>query len=238
MKIVWFVVGGSFFLCWPIASRYPKYRYLVSPIKWVLWDIPTHAEWSFQYLRKQTQISREMMIRQKVERGYVDEATMPKTDVYSGNLNIPKIRQIGPDDTDAGDDDSEGEDWQSVSSANSVLNEDDIMSFRCLWDNIPGRFVIYSGGIKFVRSLRRKELWKHSFMHLVEMKKLSGSNVGKLLEMGQLEFRLLDGDTLRIGGTSDRDEIFNCIIGFSNLQWQALQYGDDEKKKEDESKSD
>ena len=44
MKIVWFVVGGAFFFCWPIASRYPKYRYLVSPIKWVLWDIPTDGE--------------------------------------------------------------------------------------------------------------------------------------------------------------------------------------------------
>ena len=41
MSILWLIVGVAFFLCWPIASRYPKYRYLVSPIKWLLWDIPT-----------------------------------------------------------------------------------------------------------------------------------------------------------------------------------------------------
>ncbi|KAI9857041.1 MAG: hypothetical protein M1813_008647 [Trichoglossum hirsutum] len=44
MKLFWFIIGGSFFACWPISSRYPRYRYLVSPIKWVLWDIPTHRE--------------------------------------------------------------------------------------------------------------------------------------------------------------------------------------------------
>ena len=48
MKTFWFIAGGAFFICWPISSRYPKYRYLVSPFKWVLWDIPTHAEFSFQ----------------------------------------------------------------------------------------------------------------------------------------------------------------------------------------------
>jgi len=44
VKITGFVAGGSFFLCWPISSRYPKYRYLVSPFKWVLWDIPTDGK--------------------------------------------------------------------------------------------------------------------------------------------------------------------------------------------------
>lgn len=44
MKVLWFIIGGAFFLCWPVASRYPKYRYLVSPIKWVLWDIPTDGK--------------------------------------------------------------------------------------------------------------------------------------------------------------------------------------------------
>lgn len=46
MKVGTFIAGGAFFLCWPIASRYPKYRYLVSPFKWVLWDIPTDGRFS------------------------------------------------------------------------------------------------------------------------------------------------------------------------------------------------
>ncbi len=44
IKLLWFVMGGVFFVCWPISSLHPKYRYLVSPFKWVLWDIPTNGE--------------------------------------------------------------------------------------------------------------------------------------------------------------------------------------------------
>lgn len=44
MKIVGLLSGGAFFLCWPISSWYPRYRYLVSPFKWVFWDIPTDGK--------------------------------------------------------------------------------------------------------------------------------------------------------------------------------------------------
>lgn len=44
MKVFWFVAGCGFFGSWPISSRYPKYRLLVSPCKWLLWDIPTHGK--------------------------------------------------------------------------------------------------------------------------------------------------------------------------------------------------
>lgn len=44
MKLVWFIFGGGFFLTYPIATRYPQYRVLVSHFRWVFWDIPTHAE--------------------------------------------------------------------------------------------------------------------------------------------------------------------------------------------------
>lgn len=44
VKITGFVAGGTFFLCWPIASIHPQYRYLTSPVKWVLWDIPTDGK--------------------------------------------------------------------------------------------------------------------------------------------------------------------------------------------------
>ncbi|KAL8772838.1 MAG: hypothetical protein Q9209_002183 [Squamulea sp. 1 TL-2023] len=48
---VWLLVKGvslfsglTFFGLFPIASWYPEYRLLVSPIKWLLWDIPNHGE--------------------------------------------------------------------------------------------------------------------------------------------------------------------------------------------------
>ena len=44
MKIVWFVTGLAFFFCWPVSSRLPRYRYLVDPLKWVFWGVPTDGE--------------------------------------------------------------------------------------------------------------------------------------------------------------------------------------------------
>lgn len=43
VKLVWFVIGGSFFFGYPIVTRYPQYRRLVSAWIWFVWDIPTDA---------------------------------------------------------------------------------------------------------------------------------------------------------------------------------------------------
>ena len=43
VRIVMLIVGLLFFFSFPISSRYPKYRYLVSPLKWLLWNIPTQG---------------------------------------------------------------------------------------------------------------------------------------------------------------------------------------------------
>ncbi|KAI9822581.1 MAG: hypothetical protein M1827_000300 [Pycnora praestabilis] len=235
IKIVTFVSGGAFFVCWPIASLYPKYRYLVSPIKWVLWDIPTHAEWSFQYLRREAQKSREQMIRRKVEEGYVNEVKNPVTETYTGNINVQKFVYTGPLERDDmisnSSDDDNAEDWHSVSSSASILHGSDVMSFRSYWDGAVGRLIVYSSGVRFVRSLKKKELWNRSYLQLAEMRKVNKSTVAKLASLEQLQFTFTDKETIRVDLVKDRDQAFNMIIGFSGLQWQALQLGPGESGK-------
>ena len=51
LRIVWFIAGGLFFACWPIASRYPQYRVAVSPFRWIYWDVPTQGE-LFQVIKE------------------------------------------------------------------------------------------------------------------------------------------------------------------------------------------
>jgi hypothetical protein len=46
-----------------------------------------------------------------------------------------------------------------------------------------------------------------------------------MMALEQLEFTCTDGVILHIEAMKDRDEAFNTIIGFSGLQWQALQRG-------------
>ena len=239
IKITLFIAGGAFFLCWPIASLYPRYRYLVSPFKWILWDIPTNgmfsvsetlgisdqhfiAEWSFQYLRRQAQISREQMIERKVEEKYNGVTAENATNQYMGQMAaLPRIALEG---NDAEDDDGE-EDWHSVNSSHSILETNDIRAFRAQWHGVVGRLIVYSNGIRFVRSLLKKEMWRISFLELAEMRKLSVSSMPRFAKMmsEQLEIKCIDESILRLEMKQGRDEAFNIIIGFSGLQWQSLQ---------------
>ncbi|KAL6722141.1 hypothetical protein ACLMJK_001248 [Lecanora helva] len=252
MKIVWFIVGGTFFLCWPIASLYPKYRYLVSPFKWVLWDIPTYAEWSFQYLRRQAQVTREQMIKDKVEKGHYHERANPAVEAYTGRMiTVPKIAiQAGGDDSvqdhtynsdeEEGEDDDDG--YFSASSTTSVLEASDIRSFRAQYQGSTGRLIVFTSGIRFVHSslppIRNKEnieVWRYSYLDLAEMQKLDGSTKSKLTSLSpseRLEIHCVDGKKLRLEGMRERDDAFNTIIAFSGLQWQSLQIKGDADAKD------
>ena len=226
VKITGFIAGGSFFLCWPIASHYPKYRYLVSPFKWVLWDIPTDAELAFQYLRRRAQMSREQIIK-KVNEVHCPENAGPRAGVFAGQTTAVRRFTLGIDETDeanetnadAGDDES----WHSADSSSSVLEGTDILSFRARWGIKTGRLVVYANGVRFVRSLRRKELWRRSFLEMAEMRKLEGSTASRVTfkTSDQLEFTFTDGDSIILDLINNRNEVFNSIIGFSALQWQV-----------------
>ena len=257
MKVFWFIVGGAFFLCWPISSHFPKYRYLVSPFKWVLWDIPTHgkllrsgpasatdhiqsAEWSFQYLRRQAQITRERLIGDRIEEGHFRELANPALDRYTGRMTktVPKIRVENPEsEIEDTDDDDEG--WYSANSTTSVLETSDIRAFRAHCSGSTGRFIIFSKGVRFVRSFPppKKELWRYDFLELAEMRKIEGSTFSKLVSSpDQLEIKLTDGTKVQIEGMKERDEAFNTVIGFSSLQWQSLQIKNDSKQQAPGSK--
>lgn len=140
--------------------------------------------------------------------------------------SVPKIRVENSEseetDTDV-DDDDEG--WYSASSTISVLEASDIRSFRAHHAGTIGRLIVFSKGICYVRSVpTKKELWRHDFLDLAEMRKVEGSALSKVVSSpDQLEIKLTDESKLKIEGMKERDEAFNTIIAFSSLQWQSLQ---------------
>ena len=226
MKIVWLIFGGSFFLCWPVASLHPRYRYLVSPLKWVFWDIPTHAEWSFQYLRRQAQATREALIKRKVEEGRSCESADPIIENNTGRMTaVPKIKvggAVSEEEENADSDSDSG--WHSASSTSSVLETTDVRSFSARCKGVTGRLIIFSNGVRFVRSPTTKEVWRILFIELKEMRKWEGTWGSKLLSSPeQLEIKSTDDRKVNIGGMKKRDEAFNTIIAFSGLQWQNSQ---------------
>lgn len=188
-------------------------------------NIPS-AEWSFQYLRRQAQITREELIKKRIEEGHWRELANPVFDEYSGQTTtVPKIR-VENDDSSEDEVDGDDEGWYSATSTTSVLEASDIRAFRAQYSGSLGRLIVSSKGIRFVRSLPpRKEHWRCDYLDLAEMRKAEGSTVSKITSgsQDQLEIKCIDGSKLNFEGMKERDEAFNTIIAFSSLQWQSLQ---------------
>lgn len=228
MKVFWFIIGSAFFVCWPVSSVYPRYRLLVSPFKWILWDVPNHPEWCFQYLQQRAAIVKEAILNHDSDDGY-EEC-----------------------DTD------------SFHSAQSTLSPEprDILSFRCTYSNVPGRFIISTHGIRFTASTIAKSLLRESFnvsyADLVEMSKRQTpssilSPLAKVTTgMDKLELRfrrneggagmhamgeLEEAEIVTLENMKGRDNAFNAVIAFGGVRWQHLQQRS-RKLKPEEKKGD
>lgn len=230
LRLFWFVLGLVFFGCWPIASLYPRYRLLVSPVKWALWDVPTHAEWCFAYLQERSDIARKAIL------------SAPSYDDYIRTEKELNASTSSPTNTHNLMDSDD-----SFESANSVaLNEETaILSFRCTYLHVPGRFVISSKSICFTSSIPLPhESFNKPYHDLVEMSKQQtrSSILNPLAKittgMDKLElwFRGEDGGAglhgmgendnaqkVVLENMKERDKAFNAVIGFSGVRWQNLQ---------------
>jgi len=57
-------MGFVFFALFPISSRYPRYRLLLSPKTLLFWKIPTHAEWAISTLVSQRAMNNKIQARE------------------------------------------------------------------------------------------------------------------------------------------------------------------------------
>jgi len=215
-----------FFCSRPIGSRYPKYRHLVSPLRWIWWDVPTNAEWTFQYLQQRARITRIKMLSHTMGQQKAEDA-MPHA--FSNPAHLANSKQARPDthteysDQEDDDDDAGYETASSSLSAYNVLKRVDIISFKGSFGGARGRLVIQSDGMRFMRSVPRKQLWYRQYSELLEMRKIDGTGIAKMRQQSMLEFEYVDGNVEQVDAMKQRDEAFNTIIGFSALRWQQLQ---------------
>jgi len=246
MKIFWFVAGGAFFLCWPISSRYPKYRHLVSPLKWALWDIPTDAEAAFMYLREKARVSREEVLKREMEEG---EKEGGGVDVGVGT-RAGDARFAGQVEGCEGDGDGdENEEWHTPPS--TPPSTPTLLAFRAHHASHSGNLLITPTSIRFVTTSPlhknpQRELFSLPFPLLSEMRKIDGriSRLAKISgalpkrakESGEdLLLIKIDAEKVLVEGVRGRDEAFNSILGFSGasgVRWVSLQSGGDGERKE------
>ncbi|KAL8644930.1 MAG: hypothetical protein Q9210_006997 [Variospora velana] len=150
-------------------------------------------------------------------------ATTMKTTLFK-ELMDKGHEMLASDNVFDGGPSDEHKKWHAASSRTGVLDETDITAYRGCSQGVIGWVIIYSGGIRFVRSVKRKEIWRRSFLEFVEMRRTEDFLRSKLpaISAHSLELKFIHGDKLRLDGMKDRDSAFNTI-GFSGLQWQSLQ---------------
>ena len=214
MQIVYFISIGSFFLCWPISSRYPKYRYLVDPFKWIYWDIPTHAEMSLWDLRKRA-VLHQLEVDAKVK--HQEDRNRQSND--HGNIDSIEHHDFE-------------EDHHQTRSAPDL----EVFKFKVYSDGMSGRILIDRRGITFTR-LRRSS-WFIPHVKLVEMRKESAPKSTKVKSLAQAGYRVFlfytddEGKICEQHIDADqgvRDEIFCIILGWSGIHWKALRSPDRKK---------
>lgn len=228
LKLFWFILGTTFFACWPVASLYPRYRLLVSPLKILFWQVPNHAEWCFQYLQERAGIAKKAILLSTAH---------DNTYVRTGEESPESDSDIEID----------GETFYSAPEDQNPGIERDILSFGCTYLHTPGRFIISTHGIRFTSSMEHilpYESFRKPFSEVVEMSKrhTRSSVLSPLAKvttgMDKLEvvFRGADGGTglhdmgemgtpevVLLENMRGRDKVFNAIIGLSGLRWQHLQ---------------
>ncbi|KAH8702004.1 hypothetical protein BGW36DRAFT_372015 [Talaromyces proteolyticus] len=212
MKIVWFILINTFFLCWPIASRYPRYRYLVSPIRWVFWDIPSHPEWAIRFLQKHEVLRKHEMCAHELSHGGSSDSIDVKEDEVQNEQFQDAVET--PEQYTRLSEESNPK-IRNPTCANSV-------AFAVYRHGHQGQLVVSSHGLKFVRKgyslsgLRptnkshfvQQRYWSYSFSQLAQMTKRQSPLSSKLagidtaLERLELEF-LLGRDALTTEDNGD-----------------------------------
>jgi hypothetical protein len=227
MKIVYFIMGGTFFFSFPVSSYYPKYRYLVSPLKWVLWNIPTNAEWAFEQLRLAAQNDREDFISSKIEDDWTEGANVDISEesLEEVDVNREVNREVN----------QEVNGIVATNSADSFRSApldprppldgtEPLHKFKCLFHHKKGKLVLLPSGIRF--EIHGREVWRKEWTDILELRKIGkkqgASNLVTPATMAlALEIGFGEGETVRLEELGNvRDEVFNRILGFSGLRWQ------------------
>jgi hypothetical protein len=202
VKIVWFIVGSSFFLTYPIATRFPQYRRLLSAWRWFVWDIPTDAEWSIRKLQEKA------LVRQ---------------------CDIPSMHERRGKKRHDGDSPSDYSTPESSPTRLPARIARESWRFRVYQGAKSGSLVITRKGLTFKLG---PTPWRIPFVRLVEMRKTQTAKKMKVRalkpNLEAIEFCYLDDADLEqcevlSMAEEIRHEVFSLVLGLSGLRWRALQ---------------
>ncbi|KAG9966189.1 hypothetical protein KCU61_g959, partial [Aureobasidium melanogenum] len=227
IKIVSMCCIITFFGSRYVAHFHPEYRHVVNAFNYIFWGIPNDADWSMKYLREKAQETRAGLIEKRVQEEWDKDLSQQRGGLAAGSLDIPTVTKTKwpGDDSSSDSEDDDAASFHTTDSSTSILGGLDILSFRCSMHGIPGRLIIFSDGLRYQRTSpvasARKEVWRRLWPELVEMEKIDIKTAG-LVKTNGIRLAFADGVEVKLEHVRQRDKAFNCIIGFSGLQFQIV----------------
>lgn len=83
LRISMLAIIVGFFIDRPISWRAPDYYTVVAPMHWIFWDIPTHIESSFKYLRGQAEKMRTNALENNLATSSSEISKAPSQDIFT-----------------------------------------------------------------------------------------------------------------------------------------------------------
>lgn len=201
VKITQLEAALMFFGTFPIASRMPQYRHVVSPWTWLFWKVPTDGTYS-----KFT--------------AFAPSALTPTlTLLIVAEWAIARLQVEARHSADAMPQKSVGKDMGPSDKEDTCSKVDDetehaidIGKYHCTCQSHHGNLYVSSNGAHYVTAVRSTLLWELRYQNCKTIRKQSDSG---------LVFELMDGSQFKVMGLALRNEVFTQIIGFSGLAWQV-----------------
>lgn len=197
----------------------------MSPLRWVLWEIPTNAEWSLEQLRQKARLQLQDI---DVGRRKRSEPTHKLWRLMAwGRFPKPSRKRDIETESASGSD----EEFVTPPSSPKLPPTTGLFGYLAISHGRVGRFIIDRDGVRFHHHGFGTE-WKIFFIDLVELRKTRPSQTAKMAslgsEVGRIELfftnkqgnELMEKVDIKEGR---RDEVFNVIIGWSDLRWRSLQ---------------
>lgn len=191
-----------FFGTFPIASRMPHYRHVVSPLTWLFWKIPTDGTYTksqnsklcyaFEIDADALGIAEWAIARLQVEARHSKDAMAQKPSAKGRNTSDKKPPSAKSDD-----------------ETDTLV---DVGRYHCTCQNHHGDLHVSSNGAHYVTAVRSTLLWKLRYDECKNIRKQSDSG---------LIFELMDDSEFKVMGLALRNEVFTQMIGYSGLAWQV-----------------
>ncbi|KAK6354739.1 hypothetical protein TWF696_003876 [Orbilia brochopaga] len=234
-RLITFIFGLWFFVSSPVASLYPRYRWVVSPLRWALWGIPTHAEIAYSEFHEDAinaiydPARRKKAARRRAWRKKIADYEGPLTVIEGDDeaedegyiTNSPDLEEDDEEDPEELISPTVAQDLQSLRGrlATTLV----FCGFKCVYRDQPGKLFVSDFGLLFETEVSKKLLvevpW--SYVKRIQKQEIPISMNGKGGLVHALDIVLVGEEVVRFDSMNSRDKAFKRIIGFSGLQWQS-----------------